>query len=107
LDSTAKTYIESKQTKYSFDGWTTDQNASKFLCTEFNLLAEYNVLKCLNLYANGFIVFPGKMLKDIYGQPNMNTIRADPDPSRQTEWVYDTLGHSTAYGLNVGVKLDF
>ena len=107
LPASTKAYIEAKQTKYSFSGWTTDQNAGKFLCTEFNLLADYNVLQCLRFYASGFVVFPGKLYKDIDGQPNMNTIRADPDPSRQSEFVYDTLGHSTAYGLMLGVCLNF
>jgi|GEM_PF-1971054 len=107
LDSTTRTYIQNAQSAYGFSGWLSDKSASKMLGSEYNILFSISPLDALLLYGSLYSFIPGKLLKDIEGQPNVMTIRASADLNKQHKMVYDSLGHATSYGCSVGAKYEF
>jgi hypothetical protein len=107
-DAKAERYVNNKRLAYEFPGWLSDKKASKMLGTELNLLATYYPLENLRLFATGYLFFPGKLYKDLDGQPNLATVRATSDPTKSPhDLKYDSMGHSTSYGFNAGASFEF
>jgi len=106
--ATTNSYIAKANSTYGFNGWLSDKNASKFLGTEFNVLATFRPISSLDLYAYGYLFAPGGLYKDIDGQPSPAAVRATNDPTKSPhELVYGSLGHDTAFGFTLGAKFDF
>ena len=86
-----------------------DEKARKFLGTEINLVAKYQVLK--DLYLNGYfaIFFPGSFYSDVKGLTLSGSTFKNLDVSDETGFDSPNYGldNDTAYFVNVGVVYTF
>lgn len=93
------------------------EHASKFLGTEFNILAKYEIYKYMQLFANMAVFLPGTFYKDVKGLPLRDDIfkRLDLPNNTSLNILGDNnldpsdyrLSNNVAFMLNVGVVFRF
>ncbi len=84
-------------------GWTSTKDASRMLGVELDLRATYNFLDHASGYALFSLFMPGKLYRDLEGQPNFTTRRVD----NQGLSHYDSLGSEPAFAAVVGLNYKF
>lgn len=101
-------YLDTTTGKY---GRTTDEDASKFMGTEINIISKYSPFKDLSIFANFAVFTPGKFFEDVKGirldgdyfETNIpEDARADADDESKFR-----LSTSTAVHLNIGFEYRF
>ncbi len=105
---------------------TTDQNASRFIGSEFNLKTKMVLLKDLELFGNFGVFIPGRMFKDMQGIPFANSTndkvfntnffdQLSEDAEVETDGLNALndlkqqyrLGTNVAYTANIGLSYAF
>lgn len=94
---------------------TTNENASRFMGTEFNLKSKFELLKDLELFGNFGVFLPGRMFNDIQGISFKNSFGSTEffDELSEEEVEVDTikqqfrLSNNVAYHANVGLTYSF
>lgn len=95
---------------------TSNEDASSFIGSEFNLKTKIELLKDLELFGNFGMFVPGKMFTDIKGIPFKNAFGDDEffdQLSEETGEETDTirqdfrLGTDIAYHVNIGFSYSF
>ncbi|MFH1831245.1 MAG: hypothetical protein ABH827_00435 [bacterium] len=106
----------SKKFAYELDnprkGKVLDENASKFIGTELNLMVKSELLQDLNAYGNFGAFIPGAFYKDIKGVPTdtrdffVTVIEQGAETDGEKPEDY-RLGNDVAYFVNVGLSYSF
>lgn len=86
-----------------FQGWETNKRASKHLGYELDIKAVYKIIDHCDATARMSFFIPGKLYKDLDGQPNLMTQRQDS----QNYLRNDGLGHDTALCFVAGLNYKF
>ncbi len=95
---------------------TTNEDASRFIGTEFNLKTKMELLKDLEIFGNFGVFLPGKMFKDIQGIPFKNSFGNTDffdELSQEAEVEVDDikqqfrLSTNVAYHANIGLTYAF
>ncbi len=84
-------------------GWLSSRDASRMLGIEIDIRATYNFLDHANAYALLCLFMPGKLYRDVEGQPNFTTRRVDTQGLSH----YDSLGSEPAFAAVVGFRYKF
>ena len=71
--------------------------------TEFDLRAVYKILNHCDWNTKLVLFFPGRLYKDLDGQPNVLTRRIDSHGYLH----YDSLGHQVAFAFVTGLDYRF
>ena len=103
-DEIFKKVMNGARDKYDFKGWLSEENASKFLGVETNVVVDYRFLKNCKYYFRGYVFFPGTLYKDLKGQPNQFTVRPGEKPG---DYKFNSLGSSMACGFYTGIDYRF
>jgi len=96
-------------------GWKTNERASSFLGTEFNMVVDYKIAKDCELSVRGGVFFPAQLYADVAGQPNERSSKLEnkfvyASSGVATQSVVaknDGLGRAMAYGLYTRVGYSF
>ncbi len=90
-------------------GKASDEDASKFMGTEVNLLTKTELLDDLHVFANFGIFVPGQYFEDLEGIPLDGSFFDIASPAIETDLIKQkySLSHDTAYYLNVGFEYKF
>lgn len=92
-------------------GKTSNEDASKFMGTEFNIVSKYSPIKDLAIFANFAIFTPGKFFEDVRGVKLDGDyfetyIPQDAQPDADDESRF-RLSTSTAVHMNIGFEYRF
>ncbi len=90
--------------KQQFKGWLSKEQASKFLGVELNVLIDYYIQKNVRFYMRAYAFFPGKLYRDLQGQPNEFTVRFNQNGD---DFIFNSQGTSTSLGFYTGFDYRF
>lgn len=92
----------------TFDWWASSEKARKFLGSEINLFAQYELIKDLNIFGKFATFIPGTYFSDMKGAPldddffsKISKVQPSADPQKYR------MGTNTAYYLNLGLDYKF
>jgi hypothetical protein len=86
-----------------FSGWESTEQAHRMIGTELDIRIAYQVLNHCDWNTKMVLFFPGKLYKDLDGQPNVLTRRTD----KRGYLHYDSLGHQIAFAFVTGLEYRF
>lgn len=86
-----------------FQGWESTERAHRMIGTELDLRAVYKILNHCDWSTKLVLFFPGRLYKDLDGQPNVLTRRID----ERGYLHYDSLGHQVAFAFVTGLDYRF
>ncbi len=96
---------------------TTNENASRYIGTEFNVKSKLELLKDLEVFGNFGVFIPGRLFTDIKGIPFKNSFGNDTpffdmlstEVGPETDGIKQDfrLGTDVAYSLNIGLNYSF
>jgi len=86
-----------------FEGWESTERAHRMIGIETDIKVLYKLLEQCTIIAKLAVFFPGKLYKDLDGQPNIVTRRIDQCGRSH----YDSLGSDTAFAFIVGFDYRF
>ncbi len=86
-----------------FSGWETNRHAHRMLGTEVDIKTHYQLLDHCSWTTKFVMFFPGRLYKDLDGQPNIITQRIDEQGFEKS----DSLGHQVAFAFVTGLNYRF
>ena len=88
---------------------STEEKANKFLGTEFNVKAKYNLLKDLSLIGNIAVFVPGAYYRDIKGVPMSDDLFSTLEESDKANLSSERyrISNDAAYFVNVAIEYKF